>query len=248
MDGAAKILNVLLSRASRLFRDFIIDQTNVFKSARKRDLNPFANFVKIAVVLFTRAEELQFRADKRFKEMGKEAPAEAANEMLASYTLPMSKDVPRADDKSGSEISLDEMKRDMSWKPCVIPYSRERGPCGNYFARPSSYDSWHEIYYIGIECGPPKGVGKVYQSYGVDDAYNRTGADGRHLLRGLQLILAGATLLDPYNRASSLSYNTCNMYFTLYLLAGSYGTQIPTSPYGSFPKDVQQAGVYPHLL
>lgn len=37
---------------------------------------------QIAVVVFPRAEELKFRADKRFKEMGKEVPAEAVNEML----------------------------------------------------------------------------------------------------------------------------------------------------------------------
>ncbi|KAL0328825.1 UNVERIFIED_CONTAM: Heterogeneous nuclear ribonucleoprotein U-like protein 1 [Sesamum calycinum] len=127
MDRATKIFNVLLSRASKVPRNFIIDQTNVYKSARKRKLKPFANYIKIAVVAFPTAEELKLRADKRFKEMGKEVPAEAVNQMLANYTLPMSKDMPRTDEYfdqvwfvelngAESQISLDEMKREMSMK------------------------------------------------------------------------------------------------------------------------------------
>lgn len=37
---------------------------------------------QIAVVVFPEPEELKARAVKRFKEMGKEVPAEAVNEML----------------------------------------------------------------------------------------------------------------------------------------------------------------------
>lgn len=37
---------------------------------------------QIAVVLFPKPEELKFRAEKRFKEMGKEVPADAVNEMI----------------------------------------------------------------------------------------------------------------------------------------------------------------------
>lgn len=47
MDRATKIFNVLLSRASRIRRNFIIDQTNVYKSARKRKLKPFAYYIKV---------------------------------------------------------------------------------------------------------------------------------------------------------------------------------------------------------
>jgi heterogeneous nuclear ribonucleoprotein U-like protein 1 len=39
-------------------------------------------FFQIAVVVFPRPEELKVRSDKRFKEMGKEVPADAVNEML----------------------------------------------------------------------------------------------------------------------------------------------------------------------
>lgn len=98
MDRATKIFNVLLLRASRMPRNFIIDQTNVYKSARKRKLKLFIDYTKIAVVVFLRPEELKLRARKASKETGKEVPAEAVNEMLANYTLPTSKDIHSADE------------------------------------------------------------------------------------------------------------------------------------------------------
>lgn len=115
MGRANAIFDTLLYRASRTPRNYIIDQTNVFKSARKRKLRPFASFHKvghtlplsmrnlyvvnlfrsltnlsmgdmfpnqIAVVVFPKPEELKIRSDKRFKEMGKEVPADAVNNML----------------------------------------------------------------------------------------------------------------------------------------------------------------------
>ncbi|KAJ4980873.1 hypothetical protein NE237_031710 [Protea cynaroides] len=124
MDQATGIFNTLLSRAAKTPRNYILDQTNVYKSARKRKLKPFVNYRKIAVVIFPRPEELKFRAEKRFKEMGKEVPAEAVNEMLANYVLPMSKDMRGSDEffdevmfpelnRADSEKHLDDMKRAM---------------------------------------------------------------------------------------------------------------------------------------
>ncbi|XP_073125679.1 uncharacterized protein [Henckelia pumila] len=122
MDRATKIFNVLLLRASRMPRNFIIDQTNVYKSARKRKLKPFADHTKIAVVVFPRPEEHKLRAKKTLKETGKEVPGEAVNEMLGNYTLPTSKDIHSADEyfdqvlfvdrnREESQRFLDEMKR-----------------------------------------------------------------------------------------------------------------------------------------
>ncbi|CAK9144092.1 unnamed protein product [Ilex paraguariensis] len=136
MDCATGIFNTLLSRASKTPRNFMIDQTNVYKSARKRKLKPFANFRKIAVVIFPKPEELKFRAHKRFQEMGKEVPPEAVNEMLANYVLPMSKDMPGADEyfdqvvftelnRAESQRHLDEMKINVNLKRDVSPYSHE---------------------------------------------------------------------------------------------------------------------------
>ncbi|XP_042516042.1 heterogeneous nuclear ribonucleoprotein U-like protein 1 [Macadamia integrifolia] len=124
MDRATGIFNTLLSRAAKTPRNYILDQTNVYKNARKRKLKPFVNYCKIAVVIFPRPEELMTRGEKRFKEMGKEVPAEAVNEMLANYVLPKSKEMPGSDEffdqvifpelnRADSERYLDEMKRAM---------------------------------------------------------------------------------------------------------------------------------------
>lgn len=40
---------------------------------------------QIAVVVFPTPDELRFRAEKRFKEMGKDVPAKAVNEMIGNY-------------------------------------------------------------------------------------------------------------------------------------------------------------------
>ncbi|KAL2932021.1 Heterogeneous nuclear ribonucleoprotein U-like protein 1 [Bienertia sinuspersici] len=143
MDRASGIFNKLLSRASKVSRNYIIDQTNVYKSARIRKLKPFSLYHKVAVVVFPRQEELKLRAEKRFKEMGKDVPSEAVNAMLANFVLPMSKDMPGTDEffdeviftdlsrneaqqhlgqmKHGLQLSSME-KRNNSADP---PYSRE---------------------------------------------------------------------------------------------------------------------------
>ncbi|XP_024983668.1 heterogeneous nuclear ribonucleoprotein U-like protein 1 isoform X2 [Cynara cardunculus var. scolymus] len=136
MDRATMIFNTLLTRASKTPRNFIIDQTNVYKSARKRKLKPFANFQKIAVVVFPRPEDLKARSAKRFREMGKEVPAEAVNEMLANFVLPKSKDMPGTDEyfdqviyvelnMTESKRCLDEMKAKMQLGISVSPCSHQ---------------------------------------------------------------------------------------------------------------------------
>ncbi|KAL5730634.1 hypothetical protein ACHQM5_003434 [Ranunculus cassubicifolius] len=115
MDRATGIFNTLLARASKTPRNFIIDQTNVYKSARKRKLRPFYLYQKIAVVVFSTPDMLKFRSEKRFKEMGKDVPAEAVNEMLANYVLPTSKDMLNSDEQFDQvwfpELSREESQR-----------------------------------------------------------------------------------------------------------------------------------------
>ncbi|CAN6457762.1 unnamed protein product [Victoria cruziana] len=139
MDRATGIFNTLLARAAKTPRSYILDQTNVYKSARKRKLKAFTNCRKIAVVIFPTPQELKHRAAGRFKEMGKEVPAEAVNEMLANYVLPTSKDMPGTDElfdevlfpelnRKDSQKYLDEMKHELRspLKPRdASPYSRE---------------------------------------------------------------------------------------------------------------------------
>ncbi|XP_068668469.1 uncharacterized protein [Aristolochia californica] len=128
MDQATGIFNTLLARAAKIPRNYILDQTNVYKSARKRKLNSFVNYRKIAVVVFPSTNELKIRAEKRFKEMGKDVPADAVNEMLANYILPRSKNMPGSDelfdeviftelDRGECQKYLDEMKHALRTAP-----------------------------------------------------------------------------------------------------------------------------------
>eukprot|EP01018_Ginkgo_biloba_P022415 Gb_25249 [translate_table: standard] len=87
MDRATGIFNTVLDKAAKTSRNYILDQTNVYKSARKRKLRSFVDYYKIAVVVFPTEEELKARSAKRFKEMGKEVPPEAVNEMLGKLCL-----------------------------------------------------------------------------------------------------------------------------------------------------------------
>ncbi|CAK9327400.1 unnamed protein product [Citrullus colocynthis] len=155
MDQATGIFNILLYRAATVPRNYIIDQTNVYKNARRRKLKPFASFQKIAVVVFPKPEELQRRSAERFREMGKEVPADAVNEMLANYILPTTKDMPGSEeyfdevifvelDRAESQRYLDGMKRALpsesrdnvtsfskaSIAPLVSPSSQDQGRHG----------------------------------------------------------------------------------------------------------------------
>ena len=69
MDRATGIFNTLLDRANKTARNYILDQTNVYKSACKRKLRAFVDYHKIAVVIFPLPQEIKVRAAKRFKEM-----------------------------------------------------------------------------------------------------------------------------------------------------------------------------------
>ncbi|XP_021726338.1 heterogeneous nuclear ribonucleoprotein U-like protein 1 isoform X2 [Chenopodium quinoa] len=163
MDRATGIFNTLLSRACKVPRNYIIDQTNVYKSARRRKLKPFANFHKIAVVVFPRQDELKFRAEKRFKEMGKEVPPEAVNEMLANYVLPMSKDMLHTEEyfdeviftelsRGEAQQQLDEMKR----APILSSSMKSKGDHSSY----SRESSVHSNFRLSA-CGP----GQPYSQY-----------------------------------------------------------------------------------
>ncbi|KAI5010058.1 hypothetical protein ZWY2020_012195 [Hordeum vulgare] len=127
MDHATQIFNTLLDRAAKIPRNYILDQTNVYKSARIRKLRPFANYYKIAVVVFPSPNELNSRAAKRSKEMGKDVPAEAVDQMTANFVLPLSKDMPGSkepfDEVIFVELSRDEAQRNLDEMKRLLPRS-----------------------------------------------------------------------------------------------------------------------------
>ncbi|XP_072970939.1 uncharacterized protein [Typha angustifolia] len=199
MDRATGIFNTLLARAAKIPRNYIIDQTNVYKSARNRKLRTFSNYRKIAVVLFPSQVELKFRAEKRFKEMGKEVPAEAVNEMIANFVLPMTKDMPGSNEyfdevmfpelcREEAQRHLDEMRHALG-SPCMnskkesssqtysSPYTLNKGAAsvaGDY--RTSRHVSLPSLGNLNNQVDPS------YSALGyLGDSWTRSGAPGIHL-------------------------------------------------------------------
>nr|XP_054758638.1 heterogeneous nuclear ribonucleoprotein U-like protein 1 isoform X1 [Lytechinus pictus] len=88
MDLATKCLNRFFEVAARKRRNYILDQTNVYPSARRRKMRPFEGFSTKAIVLVPSDEEFKKRVEKRTKEEGKDVPDHAVNEMKANFELP----------------------------------------------------------------------------------------------------------------------------------------------------------------
>ncbi|CAA0837168.1 Unknown protein [Striga hermonthica] len=262
MDRASKIFNTLLSRASKIPRNFIIDQTNVYKSARKRKLKPFADFVKIAAVVFPRAEELKFRGDKRFREMGKAVPDEAVNEMLANFNLPTSKDMHMADEyfdqvwfvelsRDESQRILDEMKKAMHEKPCIPVDSRGKSSVQYYTGIGDSYQSSYSSHHLSAA---------PYESYHSTPTYGAPintntnyGAPNTNYTAGVLPNSSRINTADPNPIImSSPSSNAVNYGYYAnsprgpHFPYGSGGTPMSRPPVGSFPSDVQCSGIYPY--
>ena len=85
---ATDVLNKELKIAERRARNYILDQTNVYPNARKRKMNNFKGYRRIAAVVVCNNEVLKQRTAKREREEGKFVPEEAVMEMKANFTLP----------------------------------------------------------------------------------------------------------------------------------------------------------------
>ncbi|GER48171.1 heterogeneous nuclear ribonucleoprotein U-likeprotein 1 [Striga asiatica] len=260
MNRATKIFNTLLSRASKIPRNFIIDQTNVYKSARKRKLKPFADFMKIAAVVFPRAEELKFRGDKRFREMGKAVPDEAVNEMLVNFNLPTSKDMHMADEyfdqvwfvelsRDESQRILDEMKKAMHEKPCIPVDSRGKSSTQYYTGIGESYQSSYSSHHLSA--APYESYPSTPNYGGICNAYQHYGAPNASYNTGVLPNSSRSITAEPNPIMSSQSYSTSNYGYANqprgpHFPYGSRGTPISRPPVGSFPSNVQHSGIYPH--
>ncbi|XP_052620730.1 uncharacterized protein LOC111882866 isoform X2 [Lactuca sativa] len=101
--------------------------------------------MKIAVVVFPRLEELKARSEKSFRELGKEVPVEAVNQMLANFVLPKTKDMHGTDEYFDQVIyielnmmesnrCLDEMKAKLQSTTTISPYSSHKSsnPVSSY--------------------------------------------------------------------------------------------------------------------
>ena len=85
---ATDTLNKMFKIAERKNRNYILDQTNVYFSARRRKMSNFRGYRRIAAVVVTTDEVLKERTAKREKEEGKIVPESAVLEMKANFVLP----------------------------------------------------------------------------------------------------------------------------------------------------------------
>ncbi|CAF0732525.1 unnamed protein product [Didymodactylos carnosus] len=88
IDRSTKCLNKLFQIAINRKRNYIIDQTNVYASARRRKMLTFENFYRRAVVVIPSDEEYQKRKKLQEEREGKEVPEKAIHEMKANFDLP----------------------------------------------------------------------------------------------------------------------------------------------------------------
>uniref|UniRef100_A0A0B7A9V8 Uncharacterized protein n=1 Tax=Arion vulgaris TaxID=1028688 RepID=A0A0B7A9V8_9EUPU len=92
IDKATKCLNKYFIIAAKRRRNYILDQTNVYGSARKRKMKNFSEFYRIAAVIQPDDPELERRSKKRTQEDGKVVPESAVLEMKANFSLPEDRD------------------------------------------------------------------------------------------------------------------------------------------------------------
>ena len=85
---ATDVLNKMFKIAERKNRNYILDQTNVYFSARRRKMNNFCGFHRTAAVIVNTNDVLKERTEKREREEGKVVPESAVLEMKANFALP----------------------------------------------------------------------------------------------------------------------------------------------------------------
>ncbi|XP_031719402.1 heterogeneous nuclear ribonucleoprotein U-like protein 1 isoform X1 [Anarrhichthys ocellatus] len=106
IQQATQCLNRLIEIAARKRRNYILDQTNVYGSARRRKMRPFEGFQRKAIVICPTDEDLKERTLKQTNEQGKDVPDHAVLEMKANFTLPEACDFLEA--VTFAELQLDE--------------------------------------------------------------------------------------------------------------------------------------------
>uniref|UniRef100_A0ACD5UG93 Uncharacterized protein n=1 Tax=Avena sativa TaxID=4498 RepID=A0ACD5UG93_AVESA len=255
MDHATMIFNTLLDRAAKSPRNYIIDQTNVYRSARIRKMRPFANYRKIAVVVFPLLSELNSRAAKRFKEMGKDVPADAVDQMTANFVLPQSKDMPASKEpfdevifvelsRDDAQTNLDEMKR-------LLP----RAPASSYdnSSNQNVSSTYPGIVSLGVSgAGPPLSGFQppVSNSYGqgVYAPGPPVGVQGYQSTTGNQHHIQPSYFSAPYQHQTQTSYpnpsspNSSDQHQIYPSYPSSTSNQHQT--YGSYPSTSSEHQIY----
>merc|ERR1719390_308836 len=86
---ATPIFNKMVEIAGKTPRNIILDQTNVYKNARRRKAAAFKDFgTRICVTIVNDEDTLAERTEKREREEGKFVPVDAVNQMRANFVAP----------------------------------------------------------------------------------------------------------------------------------------------------------------
>ena len=85
---ASAVLNKLFDVAKKRPRNYILDQTNVYFTARRRKMESFRGYKRIAAVIVNTPDVLDLRTEKQRKDEGKLVPEEAVMEMKKNFSLP----------------------------------------------------------------------------------------------------------------------------------------------------------------
>jgi len=80
--------NQILDLATKRRRNYILDQTNVYPTARGRKMKPFSGFQCKAIVVVPNDQEFRRRVQERESIEGKEVPDAAVVNMKANFVLP----------------------------------------------------------------------------------------------------------------------------------------------------------------
>ncbi|RUS86352.1 hypothetical protein EGW08_005870 [Elysia chlorotica] len=200
IDKSTRCLNRLIEIAARKKRHYIIDQTNVYASARRRKMQPFEGFQRKAVVVLPTDEEFKKRVKERTDEEGKDIPESAVNEMKANLTLPDAGEgqcfesvefVEEEPDKEAREKLVEQYRKE-GRDALPPPDKRFRRDSRDYKDRSGNYRGGYDKDRRG---GGYRGRGGNYNSW--RPSYDRRGGGGGGYRGGYR---------DDRNRRDDRSY------------------------------------------
>ena len=88
ISKCSECFNVLMKIAKQRKRNYILDQTNVYPTARSRKMKDFKGYIVKTIVVVPTNDEFQRRCQERFVKDGIEIPAQAMINMKANFVLP----------------------------------------------------------------------------------------------------------------------------------------------------------------
>lgn len=109
LQQATQCLTQLIRVASSKRRNYILDQANVYLSARRHKMLLFSGFRRQAVVVFPSHQEWKRRLAQQQKDQSKEVPEDALLKLKVSFTLPETGDL--LEEVSFVELPKEEAQR-----------------------------------------------------------------------------------------------------------------------------------------